>query len=60
PARQSAEELFELLKPLRKEYEAWCTANGVAEDTRYPSALELAEWRMRNVKLPTLNLTMSD
>jgi hypothetical protein len=60
PARQRAEEVFELLKPLRTEYENWCTANGVAQDTRYPSKLELAEWRMRKTKLPTLKLLTSD
>ncbi len=37
--------MMELLVQVRKEYDDWCTANGVKPETRYPSDAEYAEWK---------------
>ncbi|MBX9668116.1 MAG: hypothetical protein K2X93_10880 [Candidatus Obscuribacterales bacterium] len=37
--------MMELLVQVRKEYDDWCTANGVKPETRYPTDAEYTEWK---------------
>jgi len=40
----TTERVMSVVKEARKQYEAWCTASGVAPDTRYPTMDEYLKW----------------